>query len=103
MGGASGSAKTWLKREFVVNSSVAEISKEVIAQLAASGLINNPKQKRRRIDWRGFLFWSMCSIIIAKHRIGSVKEWGHCQTRATQHFTHVHDVGLMQSCATVTR
>ena len=47
--------KNLVEQGIVINSSVSEISKEVIAQLAASGLINNPKQKRRRIDWERIL------------------------------------------------
>ena len=38
-----------------VKSTVAEISKEVIAQLTAAGMVQLPQQKRKRIDWERVL------------------------------------------------
>lgn len=38
-----------------VKTSVAEISKEVVAQLLATGLIKQPNMKRKRVDWERLL------------------------------------------------
>ena len=48
-----------------VKSSVAEISKEVIAQLTAAGMVNIPRQKRRRIDWERIL---VLEYVVSKYR-----------------------------------
>ena len=48
-----------------VKSSVAEISKEVIAQLTAAGMVNMPRQKRRRIDWERIL---VLEYVVANYR-----------------------------------
>jgi hypothetical protein len=45
----------------VVNTSVGEITKEVLAHLYASGAIKVPQQKKKRIDWERLLIYEYIS------------------------------------------